>query len=136
MSARGPFGIRVPQSRTLLRGLAVAVAAASCLVALLMASSGAIGDASSPTTRILVAGSVLVTSALGAVGGLVLAVVGPWRARATTAIAFALAGVAGAVGYGVDLAGGPLAPTALTVVVAVALVVHLLAAPALADDEP
>lgn len=135
MSVRGPFGIRIPASRALLRMLATAVAAAACVVALLVASSGAIADSPSATVRIALAVSVLVTSAIGGVGGLVLAVVGPWRARATAAIAFALAGVSGAVAFGVDVAGGPLAPTALALASAVALVMHLVTAPVLADEE-
>ncbi|WP_376916838.1 hypothetical protein [Agrococcus sp. GCM10030265] len=134
MSEPGPFGLRAPVSRALSRGGAVAVALVAVIVACVMAASDAFAH-ESVSLRIVAAASVLLLSAVGGVGGLVLATVGPWRVRAVAAIAFALVGAAGAVAFGLDVDGGPLAPAALVAVTAVVLVIHLLASPSLADEE-
>lgn len=134
MSAPGPLGLRAPVSRALSRVGAVAVAVSAVAVALVVAASDAFAHEST-TLRIVVAASVLLLSAVGGVGGLLLAAVGPWRVRAVAAVAFALVGAVGAVALGLDVAGGPLVPTALIAVTAFVLVIHLLASPALAGEE-
>jgi hypothetical protein len=73
-------------------------------------------------------------SAAGVAGVLALAIVGPWRARVTATLVFALLGVAGAAATGLEIVGGRLAPASLVVVAALALAHHLLASPELADE--